>query len=382
MKKKLKICVVLVNRANYGRSKSLMRNLKKNKKITLQIVATSSLLLNRFGNAVRYIEKDGFKIDEKIFTAIEGENNETMAKSVGIAIIELSQVFSRLKPDIVVTVADRYETIATAIAASYMNILIAHIQGGEITGSIDESVRHSVTKLSHIHLVCTKESRDRVIRMGENKNNVFNVGCPSIDYLKKNLLKKKIEINNYGTGDKIDLSKKFILVIFHPVTTNISDQNNQIQTLISSIERLDLQTIWLWPNIDAGSNIISKKLRLYQSKKKIKKLRFITSLEVEIYNNLLSKASCAIGNSSSFIREGSFLGTPAVIIGNRQNKREHGSNIKFVKIDRNQIINAVKKQINHGKYKKSKIYGSGNTSKKIERILLTNQPVIQKVFSD
>jgi UDP-hydrolysing UDP-N-acetyl-D-glucosamine 2-epimerase len=263
-----------------------------------------------------------------------------------------------------------------------MNIIIAHIQGGEITGSIDESVRHSVTKLSHIHLACTNESKKRIIQMGENKQNVFNVGCPSIDILKKKFLKKKIDINNYGTGDKINLNKKFILVIFHPVTTSIDNQKYQIDSLISCIEKLNLQTIWLWPNIDAGSNIISKKLRLYQSRKKIRKLRLVTSLEVEVYNTLLSKTSCAIGNSSSFIREGSYLGTPAVIIGERQNKREHGQNIKFVKIKENLIINAVKKQIKHGKYKKSEIYGNGNASKIMEKILLTSKPKIQKVFSD
>ena len=180
---KRKVCVVVASRANYGRVKYVLKAIQAHPDLELQLVVGASVLLDRFGNALRVIEKDGFTPTRKIYYVIEGENLETQAKSTGLGIIELSTVFEDIRPDVVVTVADRYETMATAIAATYLNIPLAHIQGGEITGNIDELVRHAITKMSHYHFPSTEQSRERLIKMGEEPERIVNSGCPSIDTL-------------------------------------------------------------------------------------------------------------------------------------------------------------------------------------------------------
>lgn len=383
MNKKKSVCFVIVNRANYGRCRSVLLELKKDKAFDVKLVVTSSALLDRFGNVSKIIESDGFQIHGRLFNAIEGSSIVTMPKSTGLAIIELSSIFEQLNPDIVFTIGDRYETLATAVAASYMNITLAHIQGGEITGSIDESVRHCITKLAHIHFPSTKLARQNIIKMGEVPKYVINSGCPSIDNLKKLADRKKLsEINDKGVGEIIDLSKKFILVVFHSVTTSINDTEKQIDTLIDCIEKIHLPIVWLWPNIDSGSDTISKKLRIYKDNKERKcRIRFIKNLEIDTYNLLLSKTSCVLGNSSSFIRETSYLGTPAVLIGNRQNKRERAKNVIDVDFNTKKIVKFVKFQIKKQKYKKSNLYGSGLAAKKIVSALKSILPPIQKTLN-
>ena len=300
-----------------------------------------------------------------------------MSKSTGLAIIELSSIFNDLKPHTVVTVGDRYETIATAIASSYMNITLAHIQGGEITGSIDESVRHAITKMAHIHFTSTKKARKNVIAMGEDKKYVFNVGCPSFDLLNKKI--KKIEINDAlkGVGNKIDINKKFLLVLFHPVTTEYGQSFRQTEKIISAIESVNEQTIWLWPNIDAGSDGISKSIRSNRERGNLKKVLFLKNLQVEIYNYLLKHAACLVGNSSSFIREASFFGTPTVLIGKRQEKREISNNVIKCNFNTNEIISKIKLQQNK-RYKKNNLYGDGKSAKRISKLLYNLNPSIQK----
>ena len=180
---KRKVCVVVASRANYGRVKYVLKAIQAHPDLELQLVVGASVLLDRFGNALRVIEKDGFTPTRKIYYVIEGENLETQAKSTGLGIIELSTVFEDIRPDVVVTVADRYETMATAIAATYLNIPLAHIQGGEITGNIDELVRHAITKMSHYHFPSTEQSKERLIKMGEEPERIVNSGCPSVDAL-------------------------------------------------------------------------------------------------------------------------------------------------------------------------------------------------------
>ncbi len=378
-----KICFVVASRANYGRIKFVLDELKKQKNVILQIVLTASSLLNRFGDISKIIKKDGFKINKKCFVMVEGGNPLTMAKSTGISISELSSVFDQLKPDIVVTTGDRFETLATAISASYMNILVAHIQGGEITGSIDESVRHAVTKLSHLHFASTERSKKNIIKMGENPKYVFNTGCPSIDIIKKKQ-KKMNEVKSLqnGVGKKFDINKPFLLVMFHPVTTEYYNTKFQIEILSDAISKLNNQVIWLWPNIDAGTDEISKTLRKCREKGKLKNVTFYKNFEVEDYIVILKKASCAIGNSSSFIREGSYLKLPTVIVGNRQQKREIGNNVIFSKFNKIEILKKIKQQIqNKSKIKRSLIYGKGNSAKSISKLLVSKNPKIQKILN-
>ncbi len=383
MIRKKKICFVLVNRANYGRVRSLMLNIKKSSFFDLQTVLISSTLLKKYGSLNELIKKDGIKVNYQLFNHIEGENLFTMTRSTGLALLDLSSTFQKLKPDIVFTIGDRYETLSTAITAAFLNIYLVHLQGGELTGSIDEYVRHSVTKLSNLHLVATKKSRQRVVQMGENPNRVFNVGCPSIDIIKKTNLYKNINFKKYGhgVGYKIDYKKPYYVVLLHPVTTKYKENLKLIMEMIKVVKNLDHQTVWLWPNNDAGSNMITKKIRSLREKNKKLKINFFINFEVEDYLRLISRCRCLIGNSSSGIRESSFLGIPVVNVGDRQKLRERGNNVIDASIDSKIILQSVKK-ISKQKIKKTKLYGDGNTNIKIINILKKIDLSTKKIFHD
>ena len=222
MKKKIKICFVIVNRANYGRIKLLLQKLKGSPKFELQIILCSSALLHKYGDLTKILKKDGLKINFKIYSNFEGENLISMTKTAGHLISDLTTCIMHLNPDMILTIGDRFETIATAISASYLNKFLVHIQGGELSGSIDESIRHAVTKFSHLHLVATNKAKKNVLQMGENPKYVFNVGCPSIDEILKTDFKKKVKLNSKlygrGTGNLVDLSKDYIVCLVHPET--------------------------------------------------------------------------------------------------------------------------------------------------------------------
>ena len=294
-----------------------------------------------------------------------------MTKSSGLIILELSSVFEALKPDLVVTTGDRYETLATAICASYMNICLAHIQGGELTGSIDEKVRHSVTKLSDYHFVATKKAKKIVLQMGEREKTVFNTGCPSIDIIKRTDLRKKIQLKkyNFGIGEKINLNEKYLVVLLHPDTTEENNNKKIVDETLNALKKIKHQIIWLWPNNDSGANVISNNLTKFRENTKIKNVNFYKNFEPEDYLRLINGCSCLVGNSSSGIRESSFLGIPVVNIGNRQSLREKGKNVIDVDLNKNEILKAVQKQIRKKKYRQENIYGSGNSEKKICNLL-------------
>ena len=371
---KRKICVVINNRANYARIKSVLIAIKKNNKLELQIVLGSSAVLTRYGAVSDIIKKDGFKINYVVYTLVEGENLLTMSKSTGLSVIEFSTAFDQLKPDIVLVVADRYETLAAGIAASYMNIVLAHTQGGEVTGSIDESVRHATTKLAHIHFPASLNAKKNIIKMGENPKKVYLVGCPSLDLIKKNQLdidenfKKKY--SKYGVGElKIDFNKPYIVILQHPVTTEYEHIKKNIEQTIQAALKIQQQIVWLWPNVDAGSDIVSKSIRRVREEQKPKNIRWQKNYNPEDYLKLIYNSSCLVGNSSSAIREGAFLGIPAVNIGNRQHNREHGKNIIHVDYNSKNILKAISKQIKKKKYSRNKIFGDGKAGVRIGKIL-------------
>ena len=382
MKKKRKICFVINSRANYGRVKNLLLNLNKNKKVNLQIILGASGVLYKFGQLSRLIEADGLNITDSFYSIIEGENLVTMSKSAGLTILELTNIFNKIRPDVVVVLADRFENLPVAICASYMNIPLAHIQGGETTGSIDEKVRHAITKLSDLHFASTNRSKNFIIKMGENSKKVFNTGCPSIDIAKKIISKKDNNfLNHIGIGSEINKNDDYIVILQHPVTTEITSTGFQIDQTINAVKQIckknKLKAIWFWPNVDAGTDIISKKLRIFREKNNPNYISFVKNLSPEQYLRVLNNCKCLIGNTSSGIREGSYLGVPYVLIGNRQENREIGKNVINVGYDTKQIIAAVKKQIIKKKYKKEYLYGKGNSSTKIAKLLI-NLPLTYK----
>ena len=383
--RKRKICVVVASRANYGRVKYLMKAIKEHKDLELQLIVGASTLLDRFGSAIKVIKQDGFKPDREIHYVVEGEILLTQAKSTGMGIIELATAFNDLKPDAVVTVADRFETMATAIAASYLNIPLIHIQGGEVSGNIDDRVRHAITKLSDYHYVATEKSRDRVIKMGESPETVFNSGCPAMDVIANF---DDLSINNKymskygGVGFGIDWEKPYILMVQHPVTTNIGYCKNHVESTLYALLKFEqYQKVVLWPNADAGSDEVSKGLRVFREQNKDSKFHFFKNFSPEDYIKVMKNSSCLVGNSSSFLREGSFLGIPAVCVGDRQNMREHGKNCIFCDYSTSDIIEKLEYQLKHGIYDQSQIFGKGNAGKLIANSLAEINLKRQKTIS-
>jgi UDP-hydrolysing UDP-N-acetyl-D-glucosamine 2-epimerase len=364
-----KICVVVASRANYARVKYLMKSIDEDKKLQLQLIVGASALIDRFGKAIDVIKNDGFEPLRTIDYLIEGETLITQAKSTGLGIIELSTAFASLKPDAVVTVADRFETMSTAIASSYLNIPLIHLQGGEVSGNIDDRVRHAITKLADYHFPATEISRDRVINMNEDPTRVFNFGCPSMDILKNiELSLSNNEMNEYGgIGYPINWEQPYILMMQHPVTTSYGNGFKEVISTLNAIREInDIQKVVLWPNSDAGSDDVSKGIRVFREKlEKEEKFHFYRNFTPEHYAKVLNNALCLVGNSSSFIREGSFLGKPAVIVGDRQNLRECGCNVLNVGYDSRSIQNAIEKQINIASFDKEFIFGNGNAGKLI-----------------
>jgi UDP-N-acetylglucosamine 2-epimerase len=369
---KKKICIVIFSRANYGSIKKVLEEIKNSSKLTLQLIIGGAAIISRYGELENIIKNDGFKIDRHISFLIEGENNLTMAKSTGLAIIEIATALNELKPDLVFTVGDRFETISTAIAASYMNIPIAHTMGGEITGTIDESVRHAITKFSHLHFAATTQAKINIIKMGEKKNKVFNVGCPRIDFV-KDCLKKKINLEEKvfenGVGNKFKLNNKnFICVMHYPVTTEYNDAREQIIETLMAVNEFNMPKIVFWPNSDAGSDKISTAIREWRENNDLKNYWFVKNLDNSTFFNLLNQTSCLVGNTSSGIREGAYMGVPFVNIGTRQKGREKSLNTINASYDRNDIKKKISLIINKN-FKRSYIYGNGYAAKKIVKII-------------
>lgn len=381
-----KICVFVGSRANYSSIKSVMRAVKAHPKLELQVVLGASAILDRFGKVEDLIRKDGFEPDFIFHNLIEGENPVTMAKSTGLGLMDASMIFNNLKPDMVVVVGDRFEMMSVTLAAAYMNIRIVHTMGGEVTGTIDESIRHAITKFAHIHFPANEDSRQRIIKMGEDERYVFNVGCPRTDLVADELKNNSYEVlkdlfKTYGgVGREFDLSKPYLLVSQHSVTTEFGSNRKQIEETLKALEELQLPVIMLWPNADAGGDDISKGIRTYREKYNPSWLYLFKNLPTHIYIHLMNTTSCLVGNSSSGVREGAFIGTPVVNIGTRQNKRLRTDNVIQVDYSAREIADAVKKQLYHGKYPSSDIYGDGKAGEKIADILVDCEPSIQKTI--
>ena len=375
-----KICVVVASRANYARVKYLMKAIKSHPKLELVLILGASALLDRYGNIEEIVKKDGFKINKLIHYVVEGKNLSAQAKSTGLGMIELATSFQELQPDAVITVADRYETMATAITATYLNIPLIHIQGGEVSGNIDNRVRNGISKLADIHFPCTEASLKRLISLGEKEEFIFNFGCPSIDILTNEdlVINNSTILDSLGSGIEIDWSKPYILMLQHPVTTSYGHGFDQVTETLKALKSISsIQKIVMWPNVDAGSDEVAKGIRHFREFNSNEPMHFYTNLTPENYAKVLNNASCCVGNSSSFIREGAFLGVPAVIIGDRQVGREHGENVIFSDYNSEEIVKKIYKQFEQNRYKSDKLFGDGlagkNIANKISEIELTQK---------
>ncbi|WP_341899412.1 UDP-N-acetylglucosamine 2-epimerase [Ferrovibrio terrae] len=378
-----RICVVVGSRANYSSIKSAMAAIKAHPKLELQLVVAASAVLDRYGAVADLIERDGFQASARIYMLIEGETPATMAKSTGVGLIELPTVFERLQPDVVITVGDRFETMATTLAAAYMNIPVAHTMGGEVSGTIDESIRHAVTKFAHIHFPASREAAERIIRLGEPENTVFRVGCPRLDLVADILTRDDNQISgdlfSEGVGDKLDLSKPFLLISQHPVTTEYGEGERQITATLEAVHAIGLPAIVLWPNADAGSEDIARGMRKWRERRLDANMHFFKNLPTDTYIRLMSRTACLVGNSSSGIREGAYIGTPVVNIGSRQAGRERGKNVLDALPTREAVEAACRQQIAHGRYASEDIYGNGSAGERIADTLANLGPIqVQK----
>lgn len=377
-----KICVVIGSRANYGSIKTAMRAIQRHPDLELQTVVAASALIDRYGQVANLVREDGFQPAAKVYMLIEGETPATMAKSTGLGLVELPTVFEQLQPDIVLTVGDRFETMATTLAAAYMNIPLAHTMGGEVSGTIDESIRHAVTKFSHIHFPACSGARDRIIKLGERPEDVYLVGCPRIDLAAEVLARdgNRVGPNFFaeGVGGVFDLDQPFLLLSQHPVTTEYGAGEQQISETLHAIHRLGGPAVVLWPNADAGSDDIARGIRKFREHCDDSKIHFFKNLPGDVYVALMRRCRCMVGNSSSAIREGAFLGTPAVNIGTRQAMRERGHNVIDVGYDRREIADAMFAQIRHGPYASEPIYGDGHAGERIAEVLARCSWQLQK----
>jgi UDP-hydrolysing UDP-N-acetyl-D-glucosamine 2-epimerase len=379
---KRKICVVVTARPSYSRIRTALKAIAEHPDLELQLVVAASALLDRYGSAVHSIEHDGFAIAARVYMVLEGENLVTSAKSTGLGLVELATVFDNLKPDAVVTIADRYETLANAVAASYMNIPVVHVQGGEVTGSIDEKVRHAVTKLSNLHLVSTKLAAERVIRLGEEPATIVITGCPSIDIAREVAASPALDFDPFakygGVGPTADLSKGYLVVMQHPVTTEYDEARQQIDETLYAVKDLGMPILWFWPNVDAGSDGTSKGIRVFREREAPAHFHLFRNRPPEDFRRLECGATAIVGTSSVAIRECSYLGVPAVNVGSRQQGRERGANVIDVEHDRTAIAAAVGEHLRRGRTPSDHLYGDGTAGTRIADTLATVPLTVEK----
>ncbi len=328
-----KIAVVIGSRANWGRLKSVCKAISEHHDLELQLITGASGI--------------ELPIDtpERIQCLVEGDNHQAMVLTTGLFLCQLGGVLERLKPDVVLIHGDRHEMIAPAMAASYMNIPLAHTEGGEISGTIDQKVRYAITALADIHFPVTEQAAKRIIAAGANPDRVFTVGSTALDSL------VGLDLTN-------NRKEPYILVLHHPNTTHPED----IAPLIEAINAITLKKVWVNSNVDAGSKAMMKLVHRQD-------VEFVKGLSPEEYARLLYNCQCAVGNSSSFIKEGAFLGVPAVLVGRRQEGREIGRNILFHNVDGKQIEGCLREALRHGRPKPDFCFGDGTAGKQVAEIL-------------
>ena len=378
---KKKILIVTERRADYSKFRPILKEIQKSKKLDYYLVVTGSHLLKEYGLTINEIKKDGFKISKKfsMYENIKDDSGAKMTLALSKAIFNLTKIIQKIKPNIILAGFDIGANLAAAIVGAHMNILVAHLEGGEISGTIDESIRHATTKFSHIHFVTHVEAKQRLIRMGENPKFIHNIGNPSLD---SNKIFKKIDLVKLEKEFSIDLTKPFFLILQHTVTSEINKIDSHFKKTIDAIKELNVQSIFINGNADAGSQKITNLIK----KSKIKQYN---SLTFEKFINLLSLCTALVGNSSSGIMEAPFLKIPSINIGTRQTGRLHTSSVIDVSYNKRDIKNALKKILYDKNFKKNlrktkSLYGNGTASKKLIKILenldLEKVPIQKRQF--
>ena len=369
---KRKITITTGTRAEYGILRPILKKIISRKKLQLFLIVTGTHLSKKHGMTINEIKKDKFKIYQTFKFLPNDDTGFSAAKSLGDGVVQFAKIFQKIKPDINLILGDRDEMLASAIAAYHMNIPNAHVHGGDVSGNIDEYTRHAITKISNIHFPATEKSKRRIIKMGENPKSVFLTGSPSIDELRNNkILSKKQFENKYG----FKLTKNLIVLVQHPVTTQINYTKRHIQNTLKAIEYFGYRTIIVAPNSDAGSNTIFQNIKNFAKSHNF--VRVFPSLPRSDFLCLIKNCGVLVGNSSSGLIEASYFGTSVVNIGTRQRGREKSSNVFDVKSG---SVISIKRTISCALKKNTKpsyLYGIGNASQKIvqrlEKIKLNSE---------
>jgi UDP-hydrolysing UDP-N-acetyl-D-glucosamine 2-epimerase len=382
---KRRICFPITNRAYYGRSQLLIRKLHTHPEIELELMLGGSILLDKYSRHIAEdIEAGGFTISASLFNVIEGGNHVAMAKTACLTALEFTNGLHTIDPDIVIICGDRFEQLAIAMAAAYLNKMIAHIEGGDVSGSIDESVRHAITKLAHLHFVTNADAHRRVLAMGEDPRYVFNTGSLDVELASRvdTAITNEI-VNGHGVGHAVDVTRPFLMVIQHPVTSE-RDNRQHLETTLRAVSALDMPAIWFWPNPDAGTGEMAETLRHFREQHEgaTARMRFITNVPADQFIAMLKLTACVVGNSSAGIKECSYLGTPVVNIGGRQQGRLNADNVVDAGYDAAEIQRAVQAQVRHGRYTPSHIYFQPDASQAIVDVLARVELYTQKRFHD
>lgn len=376
-----KICVITGSRAEYGLLSGLMRAIKEDESLELQVIATNMHLSPEFGLTYKEIERDGFFINKKVEMLLSSDTANATTKSVGLATIGFADAYEDLKPDMIVVLGDRYEILAAVSAALFYKIPVAHLHGGEITeGAYDDCIRHAITKMSHLHFTSTEEYRQRVIQLGEDPKRVFNVGAPGIENIKKVPLMGKKELES--TLDGFTFNDKTILITYHPVTLENSTAEEQIQNLLSALnEYPDIKIIFTLPNSDTDGRVIIRLINEYVSKHQEKAIAY-PSLGLKRYLSALQFVKAVVGNSSSGIIEVPSFGIPTLNIGDRQKGRIAADSVINCGTSKKDILEGLDKVLNSGHAEIHNPYEGKNTTADILHILKTYplEGLIQKTF--
>ena len=376
-----KICVVTGSRAEYGLLSGLMHAIKNDPELELQIIATNMHLSPEFGLTYRNIEQDGFTINKKVVMLLSSDTANATAKSVGLGFIGFADAYEDLKPDMVVVLGDRYEIISAVSTALFYKIPVAHLHGGEITeGAYDDCIRHSITKMSHLHFTSTEKYRQRVIQLGEDPNRVFNVGAPGIENIKKVPLMNKEELE--GTLDGFIFGDKALLVTYHPVTLENSTAEEQIKNLLSALDEYpDYKVIFTLPNSDTDGRVIIQLINEYVAKHSDRAVAY-TSLGLRRYLSVLQFVKAAVGNSSSGIIEVPSFGIPTLNIGDRQRGRLAAESVVNCGTSKEDIIAGLERVLNAETKEIHNPYEGKNTTADILQVLKTYPlgGLIQKSF--
>lgn len=331
----------------------------------------ASATSNRYGRLDQYIAEDGLKISWRIESQSDASLHSSMVRTTAQSLLGLADYLQNEEISGVLVVADRHETIAGSIAASYLGKTVFHIQGGEVTGNIDNKVRFANSFLSDFHFVATENAAQRLRQCGIEPTRIFVTGCPSLDFISsvENLDLNLTSLRGIGLSHDALLNGKFLVVMQHPETTSAIPYRDQIQTTIESVNKLDLPTLWIWPNSDSGSELMVGQIRKARENGLLKNVHFERSIDPELFIWLLIRASCLVGNSSVALRECSLIGTPAVNIGGRQHNRDKGKNVIDVGFNSREITDAVLSQLEMGRYPQENLYGDGKASFKILELI-------------